>query len=397
MDNKALFKISYGLYLLSAKENGKDNGCIVNTLSQITDSPLRVSVTVNKLNLTHDMIKRTGMFGASILSESAPFDIFRSFGFQSGRDAQKFESFDAEEDINGILHLTKHCTGFVSGKVVEEYDLGTHTTFIADVVDAGVLSEENSMTYTYYHKFVKPAPPAKKAAVKGWRCTVCGYVYEGEELPADFICPLCKHGASDFVPIEAEASSDNKTNNIKKENTTMELKGTKTEQNLMTAFAGESQARNKYTYFASKAKKEGYEQIADLFLETADNEKEHAKLWFKYLGGIGTTEENLAAAAAGENYEWTDMYKTFAEEARAEGFEEIAARFEGVAKVEAEHEERYRKLLTNVQNGEVYKRGSIVIWKCRNCGHIHVGESAPAVCPVCNHPQSYFELQAKNY
>lgn len=397
MDNKALFKISYGLYLLSAKENGKDNGCIVNTLSQITDSPLRVSVTVNKLNLTHDMIKRTGMFGASILSESAPFDIFRSFGFQSGRDAQKFEGFDAEEDINGILHLTKHCTGFVSGKVVEEYDLGTHTTFIADVVDAGVLSEENSMTYTYYHKFVKPAPPAKKAAVKGWRCTVCGYVYEGEELPADFICPLCKHGASDFVPIEAEASSDNKTNNIKKENTTMELKGTKTEQNLMTAFAGESQARNKYTYFASKAKKEGYEQIADLFLETADNEKEHAKLWFKYLGGIGTTEENLAAAAAGENYEWTDMYKTFAEEARAEGFEEIAARFEGVAKVEAEHEERYRKLLANVQNGEVYKRGSIVIWKCRNCGHIHVGESAPAVCPVCNHPQSYFELQAKNY
>ena len=141
----------------------------------------------------------------------------------------------------------------------------------------------------------------------------------------------------------------------------MELKGTKTEQNLMTAFAGESQARNKYTYFASKAKKEGYEQIAALFLETADNEKEHAKLWFKYLGGIGTTEENLAAAAAGENYEWTDMYKTFAEEARAEGFEEIAARFEGVGKIEAEHEERYRKLLANVQDGEVYKRGSIVI------------------------------------
>ena len=177
----------------------------------------------------------------------------------------------------------------------------------------------------------------------------------------------------------------------------MELKGTKTEQNLMTAFAGESQARNKYTYFASKAKKEGYEQIAALFLETADNEKEHAKLWFKYLGGIGTTEENLAAAAAGENYEWTDIYKTFAEEARAEGFEEIAARFEGVCKIEAEDEERYRKLLANVQDGEVYKRGSIGIWKCRNCGHIHVGESAPVVCPVCNHPQSYFELQAKNY
>ncbi len=171
----------------------------------------------------------------------------------------------------------------------------------------------------------------------------------------------------------------------------------KTKKNLEAAFAGESQARNKYTYFASVAKKEGYEQIAALFLETADNEKEHAKLWFKYLGGIGSTAENLAAAAAGENYEWTDMYKTFAEEARAEGFEEIAARFEGVGKIEAEHEERYRKLLANLNDGEVYKRGSIVIWKCRNCGHIHVGEFAPAVCPVCNHPQSYFELQAKNY
>lgn len=177
----------------------------------------------------------------------------------------------------------------------------------------------------------------------------------------------------------------------------MELKGSKTEQNLMTAFAGESQARNKYTYFASKAKKEGYEQIARLFLETADNEKEHAKIWFKYLGGIGTTAENLAAAAAGENYEWTDMYKTFAEEARAEGFDEIAAKFEGVAKIEAEHEQRYKKLLGNLENGEVFKKGSIVIWKCANCGHIHVGENAPMVCPVCNHPQSYFEVKAENY
>ena len=177
----------------------------------------------------------------------------------------------------------------------------------------------------------------------------------------------------------------------------MELKGSKTEANLMTAFAGESQARNKYTYFASKAKKEGYEQIAALFLETADNEKEHAKLWFKYLGGIGTTAENLKAAAAGENFEWTDMYKTFAEEAREEGFLEIALRFEGVAKIEAEHEERYKKLLANLESGEVFSAGSVKIWKCRNCGHIHVGESAPLVCPVCSHPQAYFELQAKNY
>ena len=177
----------------------------------------------------------------------------------------------------------------------------------------------------------------------------------------------------------------------------MELKGSKTEANLMTAFAGESQARNKYTYFASKAKKEGYEQIAALFLETADNEKEHAKLWFKYLDGIGSTVENLKAAAAGENYEWTDMYATFAKEAREEGFTEIALRFEGVAKIEAEHEERYKKLLANIENGEVFSAGSVKIWKCRNCGHIHVGESAPLICPVCSHPQAYFELQAKNY
>ena len=397
MDNKALFKISYGLYVLSAKENGKNNGCIINTLSQVTDNPLRVSVTVNKLNLTHDMIKRTGEFSVSMLAESAPFNIFQGFGFRSGKDADKFEGYKTAQDQNGILHLTENCTAFLSGKVVKEYDLGSHTTFIADVTDAQVLSNEDSMTYTYYQKFVKPKPAAPKTAVKGWRCPICGYIYEGETLPPDFVCPLCKHGAAEFVPIEAEASSNDTINNTEKENTTMELKGTKTEQNLMTAFAGESQARNKYTYFASKAKKEGYEQIAALFLETAENEKEHAKLWFKYLNGIGTTAENLAAAAAGENYEWTDMYKTFAEEARAEGFEEIAARFEGVGKIEAEHEERYRKLLANVENGEVFKRGSIVIWKCRNCGHIHVGESAPVVCPVCSHPQSYFELQSKNY
>lgn len=177
----------------------------------------------------------------------------------------------------------------------------------------------------------------------------------------------------------------------------MELKGTKTEANLQAAFAGESQARNKYTYFASKAKKEGYEQIARLFLETADNEKEHAKLWFKYLDGIGTTEENLAAAANGENFEWTSMYKQFAEEARAEGFDEIADKFEGVAKIEAEHEKRYLALLDNVKEGKVFKKGSITIWKCANCGHIHIGDTAPLVCPVCNHPQSYFEVKAENY
>ena len=179
----------------------------------------------------------------------------------------------------------------------------------------------------------------------------------------------------------------------------MELKGSKTEQNLMTAFAGESQARNKYTYFASKAKKEGYEQIAAIFQETADNEKEHAKMWFKLLNGgdIGTTADNLQAAADGENYEWTDMYAEFAKTAKEEGFTHIAYLFEEVAKIEKEHEARYLKLLENVKEGKVFEAGEVKIWKCRNCGHIVVGTKAPEVCPVCSHTKAYFEIKAENY
>ena len=179
----------------------------------------------------------------------------------------------------------------------------------------------------------------------------------------------------------------------------MNISGTKTEKNLMEAFAGESQARNKYTYFASKAKKEGYEQIAALFQETADNEKEHAKLWFKLLHGgeIKSTAENLQAAAEGENYEWTDMYDEFAKTAKEEGFDHIAYLFEEVGKIEKEHEERYRKLLGNVENELVFSRDGDAIWKCRNCGHIVVGTKAPEVCPVCVHPKAYFEIKAENY
>jgi rubrerythrin len=173
--------------------------------------------------------------------------------------------------------------------------------------------------------------------------------------------------------------------------------GTQTEKNLEAAFAGESQARNKYTYFASKAKKEGFEQIAALFLKTADNEKEHAKLWFKELNGIGDTKENLAAAADGENYEWTDMYEEFARTADEEGFHDLAEKFRGVAAIEKEHEERYRALLKNIEMQEVFKKSEVKVWECRNCGHIVVGTEAPEVCPVCNHPQAYFEVREKNY
>ena len=178
-----------------------------------------------------------------------------------------------------------------------------------------------------------------------------------------------------------------------------ELKGTKTEKNLQEAFAGESQARNKYTYYASQAKKDGYVQIAAIFEETAKNEKEHAKMWFKLLHGgrVPTTTQNLNDAADGENFEWTDMYKKFAEEARAEGFEDIARQFEGVAAIEKEHEERYRKLLANIEGGLVFSREGDMIWQCSNCGHIHIGKQAPEVCPVCNHPQSYFQIKAENY
>ncbi len=177
----------------------------------------------------------------------------------------------------------------------------------------------------------------------------------------------------------------------------MELKGSKTEKNLMAAFAGESQARNKYTYFASVAKKEGYEQIAAIFLKTADNEKEHAKLWFKELSGIGTTAENLLAAAEGENYEWTDMYEQFAKEAEEEGFKALAIRFRMVAAIEKAHEERYRALLHNVEAQEVFAKSEVKVWECRNCGHIVVGTKAPEVCPVCVHPKSFFEVREENY
>ena len=177
----------------------------------------------------------------------------------------------------------------------------------------------------------------------------------------------------------------------------MELKGSKTEANLLFAFAGESQARNKYTYFASAARKEGFEQIAEIFERTASNEKEHAKLWFKALNGIGSTLENLKAAAAGEHEEWTDMYKRFSEEAKAEGFDALAQQFAQVAEIEKRHEERYRKLAANIEKGEVWVKTGVNRWECRNCGHVYIGETAPESCPVCKHPRAFFEIEAENY
>lgn len=214
-----------------------------------------------------------------------------------------------------------------------------------------------------------------------YKCKVCGEVFESNDVNP--VCPRCKQSGDKLEKIEQKPIS--------------KYAGTQTEKNLMAAFAGESEARNKYTYFASKAKKDGFEQIAALFLKTAENEKEHAKLWFKELDGIGTTAENLASAAAGENYEWTDMYEGFAKTADAEGFPELAAKFRGVAAIEKHHEERYRALLKNVEAQQVFAKSEVKVWECRNCGHIVVGTHAPDVCPVCAHPQSYFELNAENY
>ena len=218
-------------------------------------------------------------------------------------------------------------------------------------------------------------------AMKKWACSVCGYVHEGDTPPEK--CPVCKQPAEKFNLVEEEKKNP--------------YEGTQTEKNLETAFAGESQARNKYTYFASVAKKEGYEQMAALFLKTADNEKEHAKMWFKELNGLGDTADNLLSAAEGENYEWTDMYDGFAKTAEAEGFPELAAKFRMVAAIEKHHEERYRTLLHNLETAQVFEKSEVKVWECRNCGHIVVGIKAPEVCPVCAHPQAYFEVNSENY
>lgn len=226
----------------------------------------------------------------------------------------------------------------------------------------------------------------EKKTMSKWKCKVCGYIYEGETLPEDFKCPVCKQPASSFEKIEeTPAKPANK------------YAGTQTEKNLQEAFAGESQARNKYTYYSEVARNEGYEQIAELFLKTALNEKSHAKMWFDELNGLGDTAENLLHAAEGENYEWTDMYDGFAKTAEDEGFPELAAKFRLVAAIEKRHEERYRALLKNVETAKVFEKSEVKVWECRNCGHIVVGTAAPEVCPTCLYSQSFFEINCENY
>ena len=372
MDSKVLFNIQYGLFVLSAKDE-KDNACIINTVTQVTAAPIskdRISIAVNKKNFTHDIIAKTKKFTVSIISEAATFDLFKHFGFQSGKNVDKFADFDkVKRTANGTLAITEGTNSYISANVIQQVELDTHSIFIAEVVDMEKISDIPSTTYNFYQAHIKPKPVVKATGGKTkWVCRICGYVYEGDQPPAE--CPLCKHPSTDFDKV-VEAPEAPKKN---------KYAGTKTEKNLLEAFAGESQARNKYTYYAGVAKKNGCEQIAALFLKTAENEKEHAKLWFKALGELGSLEENLLHAADGENFEWTDMYPRMAREAD-----------------EKHHEERYRKLLKNVEAQEVFKKAGVTVWECRNCGHIVVGTSAPELCPVCFHPQSYFEVNAENY
>ncbi len=464
-----MFCISYGLYIISARDdNGHNAACVVNTVLQVTEKPLRIVVAINKNNDTYETITRAKRFTVSVLDRNTTFETIKHFGFQSSRNVDKFyQSPVAVKLVDKIPRIVQNTNAVITCAALKVTDLGTHGLILADVIDAERLSDVPTLTYDYYHANVKPKPQQPKSEKTIWRCEVCGFEIEADELPDDYVCPLCGHGKDAFVKVvpdkpaetpkqqaemipsanslkkyrcdtcgfeietdnlpddyicpvcgrprsafvvveetaapEAASNSDNtgKSGSLlliqPGEKEMAELKGSKTEANLQAAFAGESQARNKYTYFASQAKKDGFEQIAALFLQTAENEKEHAKIWFKELNGIGSTAENLAAAADGENHEWTDMYAGFAVTAEKEGFPALAAKFRMVAAIEKHHEERYRALLKNIEMQEVFAKSEVRVWECRNCGHIVVGMKAPEVCPVCAHPQSYFEIHAENY
>ena len=404
MDTKALFSLQYGVFILGSQSNGKINACVTNTCMQVANDPVRIAISVINTNLTCQMIKDSGFFTLSVLDKKTTFETIKRFGYQSGKNVDKFEGFtDYSMDQNGCPYLSSQICALFSAKVVAAQDLGTHTLFTAEVLDAKITSREEPITYAYYQSNIKPKPAAPTSGkIVGWRCKICGYVHNSPELPSDFTCPLCGHPAEDFEPIyettqSATAPQNDTTVKSSQEEKMNKYAGTQTEKNLMEAFAGESQARNKYTYFASKAKKEGFEQIAAIFEATANNEKEHAKMWFKELDGIGDTAANLKAAADGENHEWTDMYEGFAKTAEAEGFPALAAKFRAVGAIEKHHEERYRALLKNVETAAVFEKSEVKVWECRNCGHIIVGTKAPEVCPVCAHPKSYFEISAQNY
>ena len=405
MDARALFNLSYGLYILASEDDAVKHraACVINTVLQVTDTPQRLVIAVNKNNDTHDTIARTKRFSVSVLDQSTKFDTIKHFGFQSSRNVDKFVDSPVKvAEVNGLPRVIQGVNTVITCTVFESTDLGTHTLFFADINDAEITGNLPTLTYSYYQQNVKPKPEAPRSTKTIWRCEVCGFEIEADELPDDYVCPLCGHGKEAFVKVSGAESNAAaiKTEAIPADDSFMpNLSGTKTEANLKAAFAGESQARNKYTYFASQARKDGYEQLAEIFLETAENEKEHAKIWFKLLHNnkMPSTPENLLDAADGENYEWTDMYAQFAKEAREEGFTRIAALFDMVGAIEKHHEARYRKLLKNVEDSLVFSSEGDAIWQCRICGHIVIGKSAPNACPVCGCAQAFFQMKAENY
>ena len=389
MDEKVLNNMTYGLFVITANKDGKDNGCITNSAVQVALDPPTITVALNKVGLTCEMIKETNKFTISVLSEKASFDTFKHFGFQSGRDVDKFAGYSkCKRAENGTMIVTEGTNAYLSADVFSQVDLGSHILFIARVTAGEILCDTPSMSYGYYQENIKPKPEKVGVTACGktvWRCRICGHEYVGEELPDDFTCPVCGYPASFFDKVIKDPTCPNK------------YVGTKTEKNLWEAFIGESQARNRYTYYASVAKKAGFEQIAAIFSHTADNEKEHAELWFKELGELGNTADNLKRAAEGEHEEWTEMYERMAKDADEEGFHELAETFRGVIEIEKRHEARYRKLLRNVDMNQVFEKTGITVWECRNCGHIEVGMSAPEECPVCKHAKAYFEVHVDNY
>ena len=399
MDNNIFRNMSYGVYIVGTMDGTKPTGCVANSIMQVTSEPATIAVSVNHDNYTNSCIAKSGKFSFSILAEDSDAGLISGFGFRSGKDNDKFAKVDYEL-VEGAPVIKDSC-GYLVCRVIDKLETSTHTVFLGEVVTGATYGEGKvAMTYAYYHQVIKgrapknaptylpaegPSPKTSQMSNQKTRyvCQVCGYIYEGDSLPDNFICPVCGVTTDEFQKEEVKMA---------------ELKGSKTEANLKTAFAGESEARNKYTFYASKARKEGYVQISKFFEETAGNEKEHAELWFKLLhDGVGSTTDNLKDAAAGENYEWTDMYAQFAKEAREEGFDDIAKTMEGVAAIEKLHEERYRKLLANIEDGSVFDRSEDTVWHCSNCGHVHVGKEAPESCPVCAHPKAYFEIMADNY
>ncbi len=281
--------------------------------------------------------------------------------------SNRFMAEDIVREAGYMLPQSQNTKEFLESLLVKKQPEGFPTELVEKLLNSfknEYISEEKNM--------------------KKYRCTVCGYIHEGD-LTEDFKCPRCKQPASAFELVEEKAESVNK------------YAGTKTEKNLQDAFAGESQARNKYTYFANIAQREGYDQLSEIFLKTARNEQEHARIWFEELGGLGNTAGNLLAAAEGENYEWTDMYDRFAKDAEEEGFKDLAARFRRVAAIEKSHEERYRALLKNVEMQQVFEKGEEAMWECRICGHLVMGKKAPEVCPVCKYAKCFFEIRCENY